>query len=144
MTTTSSGTTSKWIKGLIMLLGAAIIPVIITFFANGGHPTADNWLTVIKTAAGIFIMYMIKPAQTNQDPFGSVNWADFLHGIATVAGGFVVGTVIPALIHWPLATTGLVDYYWRSCFGLWHLYLKSSLHQLPGNSFCEYSIFKVK
>jgi hypothetical protein len=105
MTTTSSGTTSKWIKGLIMLLGAAIIPVIITFFANGGHPTADNWLTVIKTAAGIFIMYMIKPAQTNQDPFGSVNWADFLHGLATVAGGFVVGTVIPALIHWPLAST---------------------------------------
>lgn len=102
---TTSTSTSKWIKGLIMLLGAAVLPLIITFFSNGGHPTADNWLTVIKTVGAIFITYMIKPNQGDPAAFGNVNWADFAHGLIVVAGGFVLGTVLPALAHWPLSST---------------------------------------
>jgi hypothetical protein len=94
--------TSKWIKGLIMLIGTAILPVIIAFFATGGHPSGNDWLTVGKTVAGIVIMYFIKPQQNNQDPFGSIKWTDFWHGLATVAGGFVVGTVLPIIFRsWP-------------------------------------------
>ena len=89
--------TAKWIKGLIMLIGAAILPIIITLFTNGGHPVWADWQIVLQSVAGIAIMYFIKPAQNNEDPFGNVNWSDFWHGLITIAGGFVVGTLFPMI-----------------------------------------------
>lgn len=89
--------TPFWIKGLIMLIGSAILPVIIAFFANGGHPVLHDWQMVLQSVLGIILTYSFKPEQTNQDPFGSVNWTDFWHGLGTVAGGFVVGTLAPMI-----------------------------------------------
>jgi len=86
--------TSKWIKGLIWVLGSLILSTIIAMFANGGHPTGADWqmlLSAIVTGIG---GYIAKPPQLDQNPWGSINWKDFWSGLKVTAGSALAPVIL--------------------------------------------------
>lgn len=87
--------TSKWLKGLIMLIGASILPLIITLFSNGGHPVLSDWQMMLQSVVGIILAYAVAPEQTDPAPFMNINWKDFWHGLSKIGSGFIVGWVVP-------------------------------------------------
>jgi hypothetical protein len=100
--------TKKWILGLIMAIGTLVLPVILTYFKNGGHPSVDDWLLIGKVTLGVFFTSLVKPAP-DPSPWQTINWTDFWHGLATVAGGFFIGVIAPDLFtHWPTS----MDQWW--------------------------------
>lgn len=88
--------TSKWIKGLIFILGGLILSTLITW-AGGGVPNAES-LKLLGTALVTAIAgYIAKPPQNNPNPFGSINWKDFWNGMIVTMGA-VIGPLVLSLM----------------------------------------------
>jgi len=110
--------TSKWIKGLIFIVGGLVLSTIITLFASGGHPTSNDMQLLLSAVITAIGGYIAKPPQTEPDNWGSMNWKDFWHGLLVTAGAaigplllFIIKSFPKTMAEWWVVIGILVSYF---------------------------------